>query len=111
MTVAHHIYLVQGHTGEYDDRASWTVAWRMTPEDAESLRAACQAHADAWQHASRSTPGAGDEIIPHYSAAGHPLGITYQTHLDAGPDPFMRIDYTGVNYRVLPIADDPRAAA
>ena len=105
----HVIYLVMGRTGEYEDRDEWIVCWRPTHAEGEVVRERCQAYCDTWQKPYGDGSGVEYTQTAGYKPIDHPLGVEWHSYVDAGPDPGMRIDYTGTKYRTVAVADDPRA--
>jgi len=74
------IYLVEGSTGEYDDRCEWIVKAFISAAKAAEFVGACQKEADKLE---KETP------YHNYEARRN------EKH---SLDPYYRRDYTGVKY-------------
>lgn len=91
------IYVVEGRTGEYSDRSEWIVCYRVSREDAERVRVVCQEQADAWFEKYKNSPG-----YPDADDAEEAKGWML--------DPWFGCDYTGTQYVVIEVPEDPLEA-
>lgn len=94
-TSAHTLWVVYGTTGEYSDHSEWFVCWQPTQEMAEKMCTAFQEQADEFKAKF-------DKHERHSDAA-----IGWRATM---LDPWFHMYYTGTDYHVAPMHDDPRAA-
>lgn len=95
MSNATSVWLVQGSTGEYEDRATWTVTWRMTREDAKGvLVVLCRERA---------------EYLDKFRDSLDRYSNEHADYKNQMCDPHFYCDYTGTFYRLVEVSDDPRA--
>jgi hypothetical protein len=83
------IYILYGQTGEYSDRTDWFVAAYMSKIEAVKHEKLCE----AWCHKS------GCSYRKNY-------GSRIERDLLEGKNPYdpgMKVDYTGVQYCILPV--------
>lgn len=124
----HTIYIIVGYAGRYDDARQWNAAWRGSPEEAEAVRAAMQAEADAYEAGGeqrdypqmqmfdrRYVEGAKYYVETVYDAPDAaeepcrwcdtmlPLGSTYQMHtIQHRANDYNWQEIVGIDHHVAP---------
>ena len=90
------VYLIRGRTGEYADRSEWTVCWRATRREADEVRALCQEQATEYF------------IWKQQASPGERYGDADVLRRERLFDPWFHCDYTGTEYDVEEVCEDPR---